>query len=94
MASGVSAAAAVAAVEASDVTTARQCTTATLRELGTIGDVVADFTKEFRGIWEALVASHTEEEGYVDQVKALLLEVDQHRAAIGDSLVCNTSHAL
>jgi hypothetical protein len=74
-------------VEASDVTAARQQAAGTLRDLQGVGDIVMDFTKEFRNIWEALTASHEEEERFVEQVKGLIVEVDQHKASIGDSLV-------
>lgn len=72
-------------VEVSDVSAARQQATGTMRDLQGIGDIVMDFTKEFRNIWEALTASHEEEEQFVEQVKALIVDVDQHKAAIGDS---------
>jgi hypothetical protein len=74
-------------VEVSDVSAARQQATGTMRDLQGIGDIVMDFTKEFRNIWEALTASHEEEEQFVEQVKALIVDVDQHKAAIGDSQV-------
>ena len=75
------------AVEASDVSAARQAANGAFSELQNIGDVVSDFTKEFRNVWEALAAGHAEEERFVDQVKSLLLEVDQHKASIGDASV-------
>jgi hypothetical protein len=74
-------------LEVSDLSSTRQVVNGTFSSIQNVGDVIADFTKEFRSVWETLSTAHSDEEKCVDQIKALLVEVDQHKASLADSLV-------
>jgi hypothetical protein len=74
-------------MDLSDVSAARRDAQATLGDLQSIGDVVLDYSREFKKVWNALLSSHQEEEKCVEQVKGLMAEVEAHKAAMGDALV-------
>ena len=71
-------------VEAVDMTAARDAAGTTQSHLDSIGDVVSDFAKEFKKLWQTISSSRESEEKRIDEVKALLLEVDQHEVSVND----------